>query len=72
MRMALLLILKYGHAADFPVQEGDKIVVDPSLKEEASCAGQVTVVVNTHGQVCCIQQLGGLGLTLSQACSPYG
>ena len=41
-------------------------MVDPSLKEEVACVGKVTVVVSTHGQVCAVQKLGGLGLSLSQ------
>lgn len=48
------------------MQEGDDLVMDPDRKEEAAAAGEVTVVVNTAGQVCAVQQLGGLGLTLDQ------
>ncbi|KAK9785859.1 hypothetical protein WJX73_009684 [Symbiochloris irregularis] len=47
-------------------KEGDDLVMDPLLKEEAAAGGQVTVVVNTAGQVCAVQQLGGLGLSLEQ------
>ena len=54
-----------------PSQGGDALVVDPTLKEEAACAGVATVVVNTHGQVCAVQQLGGIGLNISQVpCQP--
>lgn len=41
--------------------------MDPTLKEEAAASGaEVTVVINTAGQVCAVQQLGGIGLMLEQ------
>ena len=52
------------------LQDGDALVADPTLKEAAAAEGEVMVVVNTAGQVCAVQQLGGLGLTLEQVSPP--
>lgn len=40
--------------------------MDPGLKEEAACAGTMTVVVNTHGDVCSLAKTSGAGVPMSQ------
>ena len=35
------------------VQGGEKLVVDPNMKEEASCAGMVCVVIDNQHELCC-------------------
>lgn len=48
------------------MQESDLFVVDPSMKEEAAAAGTLTVVMNSHNEVCLVSKSGGLGLSVSQ------
>ena len=49
-----------------PLQEGELLVVDPGLKEEAACAGALLVVVDTHGDVCSLAKTSGAGVPMSQ------
>jgi len=44
------------------------MVVDPSLKEEAARGGLLTVIMNTHQEVCAVQKADGIGLSVLQAC----
>lgn len=44
------------------------MVVDPSLKEEAARGGLLTVIMNTHQEVCAVQKADGIGLSIPQAC----
>ena len=46
------------------------MVVDPSLKEEAARAGLLTVVMNSHKEVCAVQKADGIGLSVAQARAP--
>ena len=41
-------------------------MVDPNMKEEASCAGLVSVVINNGHELCCLDKQGGLGLSMPQ------
>ncbi|KAK9866329.1 hypothetical protein WJX84_003648 [Apatococcus fuscideae] len=47
-------------------QEGNLVCVDPNLKEEASAAGSMTAILNTHGELCAIQKAHGIGLSIHQ------
>ena len=49
------------------VQEGELLLVDPGLKEEAACSGALTVVVNAHGDVCSLNKASGAGVGMTQA-----
>ena len=48
------------------MQGGDRLVVDPHLKEEASASGSVSVVMNNGHELCCMDKQGGLGLSMPQ------
>ena len=48
------------------LQEGDLVVVDPSMKEEAAAEGFVSVVLNAHNELCLLSKSGGIGLPPSQ------
>lgn len=50
----------------YPAQDGDTLVVDPSLKEEAARAGLLTVIMNSHKEVCAVQKADGIGLSVAQ------
>lgn len=52
--------------AFFKIDDQVKIVVDPSLKEETVCEGMLTVTVNMHKEICCIQKAGGLAISMAQ------
>lgn len=41
-------------------------MVDPSLKEEAAAAGVLTVVVNTHSDICSLNKTSGAGISMTQ------
>ncbi|MEW5303070.1 MAG: hypothetical protein WDW36_005798 [Sanguina aurantia] len=47
-------------------EDGDTVVMDPSLKEEAAMAGRLTVVMNTAREVCAVHKAEGVGLTTPQ------
>jgi len=47
-------------------EDGDTLAVDPTLKEQAACQGQVTITVNPQGEICALQKADGIGLTASQ------
>ena len=51
------------------MQDGELLVVDPSLKEEAAAAGTLTVVVNTHSDLCSLNKTSGAGISITQACA---
>ena len=52
------------------MQDGELLVVDPSLKEEAAAAGELTVVVNTHSDICSLNKTSGAGISMTQVCVP--
>ncbi|KAL8732019.1 MAG: hypothetical protein Q9166_002971 [cf. Caloplaca sp. 2 TL-2023] len=41
-------------------EDGDKVVVDATLREQQCCEGEVVVTANKHGEVCQIAKLGGV------------
>ena len=41
------------------------MVVDPSLKEELCADSGLTVTLNVHGELCCLQKSGGTGVDLA-------
>lgn len=45
------------------------MVVDPSLEEEATAAGLMTVIMNAFGELCAVQKTSGIGLPTSEVCS---
>jgi hypothetical protein len=45
---------------------GDTLALDPTLKEQAACQGQVTITVNPQGEICALQKADGIGVTASQ------
>ena len=47
-------------------QEGNTIIIDPTLKEEAAMLGRVTIMVNPSKEVCAIHKAGGVGISSSQ------
>ncbi|PSC74884.1 exosome complex component RRP45A isoform X1 [Micractinium conductrix] len=47
-------------------EEGELLLVDPSLKEEAAAAGKLTVTQNAFGELCSIQKIDGCGLGSAQ------
>lgn len=44
------------------------MVVDPSLEEEATAAGLMTVIMNAFGELCAVQKTSGIGLPTSEVC----
>jgi exosome complex component RRP45 len=47
-------------------QDGNTVVIDPGLKEEAAMQGRVTIMVNPNKEVCAVHKAGGVGLSSSQ------
>lgn len=39
---------------------GEMVVVDPTLREQQVCEGEIMVTANKHGEVCQIAKLGGV------------
>jgi len=59
-----------GHRqVDFWKQDGELLVVDPDSLEEIAAAGLMTVVVNTHGDICTIRKTSGIGISMAQVCN---
>ena len=54
------------------MQDGELLVVDPSLKEEAAAAGVLTVVVNTHSDICSLNKTSGAGISMTQVSADAG
>ena len=48
------------------LQEGNTIIIDPSLREEAAMLGRVTIMVNPSKEVCAVHKAGGVGISNSQ------
>lgn len=48
------------------LQDGNTVIVDPGLKEEAAMQGRVTIMVNPNKEVCAVHKAGGIGLSSSQ------
>ena len=49
------------------------MVVDPSLEEEATATGLMTVILNAFGDLCAVQKTSGIGLPATEvqsACNP--
>ncbi|EIE24265.1 exoribonuclease PH component of the exosome [Coccomyxa subellipsoidea C-169] len=47
-------------------EDGELLVVDPDSTEEAAAAGLMTVVVNTHSDVCTVRKTSGIGISMTQ------
>jgi exosome complex component RRP45 len=47
-------------------EEGQIIIVDPSLKEELVMEGRITFTLNSHREICAVQKSGGIPLSLDQ------
>lgn len=48
------------------VKAGELMVVDPSLEEEATASGLMTVIMNAFGELCAVQKTSGIGLPAAQ------
>ncbi len=48
------------------MQDGELLVVDPDNREEAAAAGLMTVVVNTHSDICSVRKVSGVGISMAQ------
>ena len=48
------------------MEAGEMMVVDPSLEEEATATGLMTVIMNAFGELCAIQKTSGIGLPASE------
>ena len=48
------------------MQDGNTVIIDPGLKEEAAMQGRVTIMVNPNKEVCAVHKAGGVGLSSSQ------
>lgn len=44
-------------------------MVDPDSLEEAAAAGLMTVVVNTHDDICTVRKTSGIGISMAQVCN---
>ena len=54
------------------MEAGEMMVVDPSLEEEATATGLMTVIMNAFGELCAVQKTSGIGLPASEVClQPY-
>lgn len=51
------------------MEAGELMVVDPSLEEEATAAGLMTVIMNAFGELCAVQKTSGIGLPSSEVSS---
>ncbi|KAJ6230285.1 exosome complex component rrp45 [Anaeramoeba flamelloides] len=47
-------------------EQGDLLIIDPNLLEERSIDGRLSIMVNTHEEICSIQKGGGTPLTIKQ------
>ena len=45
-----------------PPPHSDYLLVDPSLEEEKVLSGHLSVVMNTHKEICTMQLEGGVAL----------
>ena len=50
------------------MEAGEMMVVDPSLEEEATATGLMTVIINAFGELCAVQKTSGIGLPASEVC----
>lgn len=48
------------------MEAGELMVVDPSLEEEGTAAGLMTVIMNAFGELCAVQKTSGTGLPASE------
>ena len=56
-----LALLHWPLCVTFAVfEEGEKLVVDATMREEQCSEGEITVVVNKSGEVCAISKQGGV------------
>lgn len=55
----------YNTVIHFP-QNGELMVVDPSLEEEAAAPGLMTVIVNAFGELCAVQKTSGIALSAAE------
>ncbi|KAJ3428148.1 exosome complex component rrp45 [Anaeramoeba flamelloides] len=47
-------------------EQGGLLIIDPNLLEERSIDGRLSIMVNTHEEICSIQKGGGTPLTIKQ------
>ncbi|GMH40853.1 hypothetical protein BSKO_08757 [Bryopsis sp. KO-2023] len=47
-------------------EDGELVVMDPDIKEEAATTGSMTVVVDPQGKICGVHKVKGIGLSLAQ------
>eukprot|EP01102_Stenamoeba_stenopodia_P008509 TRINITY_DN2452_c0_g1_i1.p1 TRINITY_DN2452_c0_g1~~TRINITY_DN2452_c0_g1_i1.p1 ORF type:complete len:445 (-),score=155.29 TRINITY_DN2452_c0_g1_i1:29-1363(-) len=47
-------------------KDGEHIVVDPSLKEEAVMDGRMTIALNEFGEICAVQKAGGTPIAIEK------
>lgn len=52
------------------LQDGELLAVDPSEREEAAAEGALTVVLNTHSDVCAVRKCSGVGISMTQVSLP--
>ena len=50
------------------MEAGELTVVDPSLEEEATATGLMTVIMNGFGELCAVQTTSGIGLPAAEVC----
>ena len=50
------------------MEAGEMMVVDPSLEEEATATGLMTVIMNAFGELCAVQKTSGIGLPAAEVC----
>ena len=48
------------------LQDGELMVVDPNLEEEAAAQGLMTVIMNAFGELCAVQKTSGIALPSSE------
>lgn len=62
----LCILMQEAAKSSLIMQAGEAIVIDPSFKEEAAASGEVTIVVNTNGDICTIRKTSGVGIPTAQ------
>lgn len=56
-----LALLHWPLCVTFAIfEEGEKLVLDATMREEQCCEGEITVVANKSGEVCAISKQGGV------------
>lgn len=52
--------------AFYKIENKEYVILDPSLKEESVAEGILTLTMNKHKEICCIQKSGGLAMSFEQ------